>query len=474
MPISMSRRRVAATIAMAVATVAVLATSQARVDIGDTTEGPPLQVTPGEPAAAIGFVVDANDVALEAGLASLTVGWDLFWSGLPSGVDPELTPEILKTAGPGLVEPAFRGSMAEELYCLGSDCLGTYQLIFTWPADLEAGTVRIAWRVTANVSFESGSPPDGAQVDVRVEQASDGRAPLRIFADQISVGRDRSIVVDSLRLTSESAIPAEGRLAVELGEPRSNYGRGEVSFTLLQNGEEPFRLRPASSTPLIAPPRCRTGPCSFSITLVTELRVVEDYLMMAATVSWGITSQGIPARIDVTREEDETATITSRIALGRVRLESDGGHVDRVTIRFPAAAFPRAEFGAAHPIIQARLTLNAVRESLDFPSDGTLFLSFSFPSTPPGGDLSFGLYRQPFSFDEDRPEYPESFAVPNTCRSERPCRVEIAIELAGDARGEPFEGLIELDPTLDLEVSYPITGVVPVGASFDVALERDG
>jgi hypothetical protein len=464
-------RAIATTIAIVVALIATLATSRAAVSIGNTVEGHPLLLTPERPLAAAGFVFEANAAAFDEPIRILlTFDFEPFWSDVPAGGAPALTPDLIKIIGPPLGERGFIELQPEHLVCFGADCPGTYQARFRWPPKLHIGSVRVEWSVTADISYDRSDPPEGARAQVRVEQPVDIDAPVRIFEGEITLDGEQPIVRDTLRVRSEAPILEKGALAVELGEFHINLSGPNVIFvTLLQNDKSPQRLRPSTSTPLDIPKRCRNGLCSFSLSLVTELRTPENDT--DAGFRWGLTSQGLRAAVEVTPEERALPVLTDRIPLGIVHLE-DQSQSDRyhVAIRVSEAALPLAEFGQSEPVIQAVLSFNPTQKTLEFPDEGQLEVRFWFPSTPT--DLR---HAPPFEAHRYRPnleDNPVSFIVPNECDSEMACKFELILRFATTGPNSSFEGPVELEPTLDVLMAYPITDRVPEGADLEVALDR--
>ncbi|MGH2530139.1 MAG: hypothetical protein ACRDH0_12530, partial [Actinomycetota bacterium] len=163
-------RAVATTIAIVVALFATLATSAPAVSIGNTVQGHPLLLTPERPLAAVGFVFEANAAAFdESRRTLLAFHFEPFWSDVPAGRAPALTPSLVKIIGPPLGERGFIESRSEDLVCFGANCLGTYQAKFRWPPDLHIGSVRVEWSVRADISYDRSDPPEGARAQVRVE-----------------------------------------------------------------------------------------------------------------------------------------------------------------------------------------------------------------------------------------------------------------------------------------------------------------
>jgi hypothetical protein len=430
--------------------------------ITDMREGPALFLTPDTPSAVAEFVFEANAAAQEVpGLELLAFEWDTFWSGVPAGAR-EISPEIVKIGGPALGDDALRESDPQELVCYGEECLGTYEARFRWPSGLEAGSVRIEWRVTANISYQS-DPADGAQVQARVEQASGAKPPVRVFDGSFLLGADQPYVArTTLVIRSEVPIPPDGELAVEV-DP-DPYGASPVFVVLLQEQGTPLRILQASSTPLAVPDRCRSGPCSLTLSVVAELRMRRT--LPSANPTWGVTSRGLSGPITVISTEEVVPHLTERLVIGPIRLEGEEPASFGVTIHLPADALPAAELGVAEPVIQALLSFDAQPETIEFPDDVQLELAVSFPSASDGAVESFSTLRWEGNLD-----YPESFVVPNRCVPRMECEVELFIRFTASDEDAPFEGVVQLVPTLDVFIAYPITGVTPEDVGLVISLE---
>ena len=147
--------------------------------------------------------------------------------------------------------------------------------------------------------------------------------------------------------------------------------------------------------------------------------------------------------------------------------ESDRYHV---AIRVSEAALPLAEFGQSEPVIQAVLSFNPTQKTLEFTDEGQLEVRFWFPSTPTNL-----RHHPPFEAHRYRPnleDNPVFFIVPNECDSDVACELELILRFATTGPNSSFDGPVELEPTLDVLIAYPIIGRVPEGAVLEVVLER--
>lgn len=431
----------------------------AEPEITDRREGPALFLSPDAPSAAAGITFEANAAAMEvSGLELLVFEWDTFWSGVPAGAT-ELTPEIVKMGGPPLGEEGFRESDPQELVCYGEECIGTYQARFRWPSGLEDGSVRIEWRVTANISYQS-DPSDGAAVRAKVERAAGVEPPARVFDGSFLLGATHPYVAKTtLTIRSDVPIPLEGELAVEVDPDPS--GASPVVMTLVQEQGALLPLQLSTSTRLAVPGRCRAGPCTFEVSLIAALPTRRT--LPPANPTWGVTSKGLAGLIAVIPTEQTVPRVTERVALGPVRLEGVQVASFAVMIRLPPEALPAAEFEVAEPVIQALVSFDAQADAIEFPDDAELELEVSFPSAS-GAAEPFSTVRWDGNLD-----YPESFVVPNRCLPGIECEVEILIRFTGSDRDPPFEGVIDVFPTLEVAVGYPLAGVAPASARLDIA-----
>ena len=64
------------------------------------------------------------------------------------------------------------------------------------------------------------------------------------------------------------------------------------------------------------------------------------------------------------------------------------------------------------------------------------------------------------------------FVVPNECDSDVACELELVLRFATTGPNSSFDGPVELEPTLDVLIAYPITDRVPERADLEVALEH--
>jgi hypothetical protein len=425
-------------------------------EITDSRPGPALFLTADAPAASAGFTFEANAAALEKpGYVLLAFEWRAFWSG-GTRDRTAFTPEIV---GGGGFEPTEDG----DFVCYGPECLGTYEARLEWPADLETGSVRIEWTVTANISYPSGMA-DGASVRARVERLFGAEPPVRVAGGSIAMGAEHPYVAqDTLIIRTTGPIPQGAELAVEI-DPTLLYAAvafgDDVDVLLLQPLVAPVPLPPSSSTSLSVPASCRAGPCSFTVSLVGELR--SRLSSSVLYVQWGVTARGVGGSVAVTSEEAAVARTEDRLELGPVLLEDGRSEEFPVSIRIPAGALPVAEFEVSDPVVDARLFFGPPDDPKAFPDDADLEIQVSFPSDPSAG---FSTLRGDYNMG-----FPVTFPVPNSCRPGEDCEVQVIISLTARGHDAPIGEPVELRPTLDIALAYPVTALPPAGADLEVAV----
>lgn len=424
-------------------------------EIGNSSQGPALFLTPDDASASAGFTFEANGPALEEpGLIFLGFEWRAFWAD-GGGGRTELIPEI--------VGGGFERSKGGDFVSYGQECLGTYEARFEWPEDLDTGSVRIEWTVTANISYPSGIA-DGASVQARVERLFGADPPVRVATGSIAMGAEQRFVAqDTMSIRTTEPIPPGAELAIEI-DPYL-FGDAvdfddDVQVLLLEALEAPVRLLPSSSTALSVPGRCRVGPCSFTVSLVGELRSRLSSTVLY--IQWGITARGTSGALTVASDDAAVARIEERLELGSVRLEDGRVEEYPVTIHVPAAALPVAEFERFDPVVDSRLSFGPPDDPQSFPDDADLEIRVSFPSDP---SAEFSTLRGDFNMG-----FPVSFPVPNFCRSREDCEVRMIVRFSARGHDGPIGEPVELRPTLDISLAYPITALPPAGAHLEVAI----
>jgi hypothetical protein len=459
-------RSIATAVVIAAALLGTLATTPPRATLGNSATGQPLLLGPGDPVARVRFTFEANAAAFdERESLGVRLHYEPFWSGIPGSSTPELLVDLVKLSGPALPE--------WELSDLGCGwtprCVGAYEATFRWPAALAEGAVRVEWSVSGEISYDRAEPPAGAEASVRLEpRQGSPPAPVRVFESTFPLGRDKPIVSQRVRVTLGEEVADRSALAIELDTPHVPTVEPGVLVVLLQDGRSPHRLFPSTSTSLDLPERCTAGPCSFSFSLVTNLRPPNND--HSGWVTWALTLPEPSAGIEVWVEGQQVPRISDSIALGAMDLVGQSrGDPITVSVRIPKAALPTQEIGDSAPVIQARLRLNVVADTLVFPEEGRLDAEIAFSAAPP--EASRVLTIRPSWYEESiLATDPVAFIVPNGCAAESPCEVSLMLTFTTAGSGSSFEGgFVGLRPTVEVLLGYPIGGEVPEGADLVLA-----
>jgi hypothetical protein len=140
-----------------------------------------------------------------------------------------------------------------------------------------------------------------------------------------------------------------------------------------------------------------------------------------------------------------------------------------VSVRIPKAALPTEEIGDSAPVIQARLRLNVVADTLVFPEEGRLDAEIAFASAPPKASRVF-TFRPSWYEENILATDPVAFIVPNGCAAESPCEVSLMLTFTTAGSGSSFEGgFVGLRPTVEVLLGYPIGGEAPEDADLVLA-----
>lgn len=469
MDLRASLRSLFTLLAAGVAVLGVIATTPPEATIGNTVEGQALSLSPDRPSATASFAFQANDAAFEeARRIGVHVHHRAFWSGTGGGPPPELPVEVRKVAGPELREWELT-----DRGCGGTArCIGTYLLSFRWPLGLRAESVRVEWSVTAEISYDRSKPPAGAEARVRVEQPVDtGDAAVRFFEDHVLLGTTNPIVLRRVDVRAPEGIPKRVQLALELERPRMDLFEPGVYVAMLEEGPSAKELLPSTSTPLDVPARCRRRSCSFSFSVLANLR--PPYNHISGSIAWALTSTEPLPLVRVAAEERSIPTLSRTASLGPIHLEGESTTARaRIRVRLSQAGLSAADLVGAPPVIQGRLALNAAADTLVFPDRGRLDIQWTFPAATaePPRTRSHSATRYRYNVLND--QYPDSFIVPNDCAPGFRCDVEFFLQFATAGPGfSPGLGVVAMEPTIELFVAYPITGAVPSGAILDIDVE---
>jgi hypothetical protein len=270
-------RRVTTVSMVALATFATLATSQVQPALEDAAEGS-FVLSDERPGFAARFMFEANAAALtDFERVVVKVEHAEYWS--PAVRAGSLEPEVRRIDGG--TEPNWEG-----LRCFGVGCLGTYEIAFRWPTDVDASVVRVEWTVGIHVRYPE-MPDDVARVDAEIISVSDaGNPPVRFFEEYVVLGHGEPGVAQHVEI--QSAGPIGAPIAIERQAWRSPRDAPSPIFTVFAPGAAPFRLRPATSKVLPLPDRCLNATCSFTFTVT-----ISAQSSAPARVPWGLASRDV-------------------------------------------------------------------------------------------------------------------------------------------------------------------------------------
>ena len=268
-------RRVTALSMVAVATFATLATSQVQPELEDAAEGS-FVLSDERRRFAARFMFEANAAALtDVDQVVVKVEHAEYWSSAVRA--GSLEPEVRRIDGGS--GPNWRG-----LRCFGVGCLGTYEIAFRWPTDVDASVVRVEWTVVIHISYPE-MPDDDARVDAEIVSVTDaGNPPVRFFEQYVVLGRGERGVAQHVEIRSAGPIGAP--IAIERQAWRSPRDAPPPIVTVFVPGAAPSRLRPATSKVLPFPDRCLDAACSFTFTVTISAQSSSP-----ARVPWGLASR---------------------------------------------------------------------------------------------------------------------------------------------------------------------------------------
>jgi hypothetical protein len=450
------KRRSASLAMIAIASVATLATSESRPSIGNVAEGPVQVLDPDHPRSVSPFEFRVNDAALtEDGSVWVRVEHEAFWSGFdPGPTTPELGFSLVKTDD---LKPAEHE--LEDGSCIAAiECVGTYQVSFSWPEEVQKGSVRVQWRVEGFVHYEEISePPEGAWAKLTIEDQSTS-APIRVFTQLAGVGIGPAtypVVRDDVRI--ELAAPLDGGT---IGFEVSAAIDPAPTVILLEPRRIPITVSHSTSVPLHPPERCRAGPCSFGFSVV----VATTPNQYQSSIEWGVVIPDARAGAEDVEIVVRRASVPSRLAtisLGEMGLSADK-HVDiSILIDIPPGALPTDEFGLVPAPVLIRIDLQITGRDPDIYDEVTTLVRF------PGerGRLAW----QGDSSSEPDGQRPVFALVPTPCEHDAPCMIRALVSFDTAERDERM--FVRIDPLLSVSVAYPITKTVPNRPTISVTSE---
>lgn len=450
-----TRRRSAALVMIAVASFATLATSNEAASIGNVVEGPAQVLDPDHPRFDIQFEFRANAAALtEEGSVWVRVEHEAFWSGLDPGPTPELGFELAKTDGLKPSELQFQdGSCVAAI-----ECLGTYELSFRWPNEIDKGSVRVQWRVEGFVRYEDANePPEGSWARLTLPDRSSA-APERLFTQPVMVGIGFStdpVVLDEVEIDLRSPL---GKRTI--GFEVSPAFDPAPTVILEERGRRPITVAHSTSVPLHPPARCRADPCSFRISVTT----VATPGLYQSSIEWGVVVSDARDEIGDVRivaRRPAIPSLEAAVSLGEIRLSADQ-HVDiPLLIEIPAGALPSEEFRLAPAPVQLRIDLKISGRDPDLYDEVTTVVRFPGES----GRLAF---QGDSSYEPTGPR-PVRVLVPDPCQHEAACTIRAVVSFDTAERTEGMS--VRIDPVITVSIAYPITWAFPEGSRISVDMD---
>jgi len=450
-----TRRRSAALAMIAVASLATVATSDSAASIGNIVEGPAQVLDPDHPRFISQFEFRANDAAFtEEGSVWVRVEHEAFWSGVDPGQTPALGFELVKTDG--LNPPVHQ---LEDGSCIAAiECLGTYELSFRWPMDIDRGSVRIQWRVEGFVRYrEANQPPQGAWARLTLREQPSS-APVRVFTQLAALGMGPAsdhVVRDEVRIDIDA--PLQRRT---LGFEVSPAFDPAPTVVLAERGRQPITVAHSTSVPLHPPERCQGDPCSFGFSVI----VTTTPNQYQSSIEWGVVASDAregTRDVGIVARRASVPSLGATLSLGEVRLTANQ-HVDvPILIDIPARALPSDEFRLVPAPVLIRIDLQITGRDPDLYDDVTTLVRF------PGergrlawqGDASY----------EPAGQRPVFALVPTPCEHDAPCTIRALVSFHTAERDERMS--VRIDPELSVSIWYPITGTVPEGPRISVVAE---
>jgi hypothetical protein len=431
---------------LSAATVGTVATSRAVSMLEDRARGAPVILDPAHQEATARFAFSATPSA-RRGWERLGVHLDVdtIWTGLPEGSGPEVVTELTKIS-----PPVPQRDLGVTLSCIASsDCIGEYEVTFRWPG-LITGQVRVEWSVWANITYEKPSPPEGAEIGVEIEPdaAAESRAEVLSRTTEF-LSREQPQVVRRVRVNIGGP-DANRRVFVELFGVVTDPGGTEPLMTVLSPTLQPVLPQAPAVVPV--PRRCRTRDCSFSFPLVIEIPSPDNRSL--AHVTWGVTAAKPIEQAYVSPKRVDPPKLSRAVDLPPLRLTGSGVLMVPIRARLSAEAFPAKEFQGIGPVIQGWLWLSAPSNASVPPGGFGADVTIRFPNGRPRSRL--------FDWGVQTNYLPLPFVVVHRCRVGRDCDVRFRIRLRTDP--DPAAAGIELQPRVEVAVTYPRTGAVPNGA----------
>jgi hypothetical protein len=439
-------------------------------EIGDVVSGPAVEVGPDHPEATVRFVFQANPAALvETASASLFLHYTVNWAGSPPGPNAKVQVELDQVGGPTF-EPDGLGSIS----CLGRSCLGTFVARFRWPRGVPSGGATVRWELSWQIDY-GHAPPEGAKGKVRFEDVVDGAALARFHEEIVTLGRSDPLIVQTIDIVAARPVSADADLFLEI-DPISEYEPELpdqlIDIALLLEDGTTTIVPSSSSTPIPIPPSCREEPCTISFGLAG--RLTERDRGRGFWFRWGLSASAGLERAHVSVAPRAVPLVGSTLSLGPVRVANGPGANIEVIASVSDQTLPAGEFGATWPLIQVAFSLNPRFETVVPSEDGTVAVELWLEASArsPGEAYRRRWNGRSYVTLDDHQTAPALLGLPGFCLVDRRCDVTMRLRLYGYDFSDD-DVVLRAHPTLEVFVSYPVTGAVPGGAAIDLTM-REG
>lgn len=431
---------------VAVAALASIATSPSDIKSKDAShDGARFELNAQQPEVRIPFTMVANpqqDAEFSAFLTAV-------WVTDTSAVDQVLVAAVEDETGTRLAEAV--GNPDVWLTC-GVVCLGDLTLVVSTSSEIASGVAVVDWTARAGVVTPIDEAPEDLSLDFSIEDPdapTEWETPVRLEIIANAAGGD----VRRERLVAEVSVRDGGgnaRIAfdtISARDPERGFG---VLYVF--QGDRIDVLEESESVPLLLPPGCDSGRCSFEI----ELQHVDRPPLTQSGGTWSIYVDG-SGTVKADAEYTETPAVSS-VTGGRERLVGDQTVTIPLRVEIDQGAVPQELLGITAPSVRLTLTPEVEAAEGGYPSNSRLAWAITIgPNRLPWEDR-FAEGR----FDE---ELPTAVALPELQCDEQTCFADFEVELA-TTRFQDAE--ITIDWKLSASLSYPLAESAPAGAELRI------
>ncbi|MFP3914844.1 MAG: hypothetical protein ACLFWM_08210 [Actinomycetota bacterium] len=213
----MSRRNVATVLVLALGWFAVVATSPPSSSVEVDPESGSVRLDSDQPELRIPFTFSASEVAREGSLG-VSAEFAHTWLGEEVALDVTWETPI--------------GILPDSAGC-GPECIGESELVVRWPLESE-GAVILNWTLEAGAIFDSGEPPEGAEVGFDATPPGDyggGWTSLDVQEDEALM--TRAVVDLDLPNDVEAVVVGSAALPVGVGPAAFDLEAGGTTHRLM-------------------------------------------------------------------------------------------------------------------------------------------------------------------------------------------------------------------------------------------------